>query len=127
MTSNTIGFLRAAGITTICSSKPLLCWPGCSPSSYYAKGMAGVSRVLHLPVTVGSNLFQMRIHTVWSVNDGLSGNLWKQAAAVSSGVSRFFINTFFLNFLIIEKSGNLRETAAANFWRCLVGFRIIHH
>ena len=54
------------------------------------------------------------IATVWSVNDGLSGNLWKPSKSGRGGfrqVSEFFISIIFFSErnLLIEKSGNLPE------------------
>jgi hypothetical protein len=55
---------------------------------------------------------------VWSVNDGLSGNLRKPAVEVSGRFPNFSLNK--KNFekkiiLINKKFGNLPETSAAGF------------
>jgi hypothetical protein len=57
---------------------------------------------------------------VWSVNDGLSRNLWKPPETGRGGfwqVSDIFISINLLSkaFLLMEKSGNLLETSAPVF------------
>jgi hypothetical protein len=56
------------------------------------------------------------LHTVWSVNDGLSGNLWKPPETGRGGfrqvceffISIFFFSIFFINRKIRKPAGNLR-------------------
>ena len=66
--------------------------------------------------------YDICIHTVWSVNDGLSGNLLEtsgnQPRKFPAGF-RIFIGkvVFFKFFLLIKKSGNLPETDLAAFRR----------
>ena len=75
--------------------------------------------------------FSNLLHTVWSINDGLSGNLWKPPETGRGGfrqVSGFFINKKILKKNYTNKKfGNQLETSAAGLQRFPAGFWIIHH
>ena len=57
------------------------------------------------------------VYTVWTVNDGLSGNLWKPPKTDRGGFWQ--VSEFFINKNLRKPAGNLPDTATASFWRFL--------